>query len=384
MGKKVYVWSKATRYFHWILAPMVAVALISGEFKNAFLIHLSVGIALGGLLTFRLIWGFIGPTHALFKNFNFHLHDLLYYLFMLFKDRKTFVGHNPAASWATIFLIVFGFICTLSGIMLLGAQEGRGIFSHLYPSTAENLRWVHIWSKDIVLVVAIIHVIGALLEHFWHKTQIISSMIHGYKNVDAPDIKPTKFQEYFGFFSLAFSICLGFYTLIFPQGFMSNNKDAILYSHDNPNYAKECSECHNLMPTILLPKHSWHVVLSDPKDHFKEDLTKKVPHLASIKSYILDNSAETSSDKVAMGVLKTTEGKNIYRVTKTKYWKDIHSQIPRSAYKHPNIKRESNCSACHQNFGLTNYINLEDIKLTHFSNWDAIKIYLKMMKPEEE
>lgn len=382
MQRKAYVWSKITRYFHWILVCCIGITFISAEFESGLLYHIAFGSIAGGLLTFRLIWGFIGPTHAQFRNFDFSLSDLWYYLSNLFKDRKIYVGHNPAASWATVLLILFGFFCTVSGVFLLGSEEDRGIFSFLPVEYHETIFQIHLISKNIVGVVAIIHIIGAFLEHFWHKTKIINTMIDGYKNVDIPDIKTTSFQKFFGSFAILFSLFMGFFTLLLPNySVMTANTHEIIYHEVAPEFARQCSECHNLFPTTLLSAKSWKITLSDKTDHFKEDLSKKVPDFEKIKKYILANSAQSVSNEISRNILKSTEGKNVYRITRTRYWRDLHAQIPRKVYKeHPKIKSKSNCSACHDNFGITNYINDEDIHLRYFSMSEAFKIYLHLNK----
>jgi len=375
---QVYIWSKITRYFHWILVICITVTFASSYFENLFLLHISFGIIAGGLLTFRLLWGFIGPFYAQFKNFDFSLTDLFYYLTKLFKDKKTHIGHNPAASWATILLIVFGFFCTVSGVVLLGSQEDRGIFSLLHPTLSPFALQVHVISKNVVGIVAIIHIIGATLEHFFHKSDTVTSMIHGYKKIDAKPIVVTKFQNYLGTFAIIFSLWVGLFSLFFPQiSIMTKNYDEIVYTKDNPQFAKECSECHTLISPTFMTKSMWEIALENKKEHFKKDLTKDVPHFESIKKYILKNSAETSETEISQGVIQSTIGKFKYRITRTEYWKDIHRKIPRSAYKKESIESKSNCAACHMNFGKTNYINDEDISLKSFTLKEAATIYLK-------
>jgi cytochrome b len=377
MQQKAYIWSKITRYFHWILVVCIAITFISAEFENGLLWHIAFGSIAGGLLTFRLLWGIVGTKYEKFSHFNFSLSDLFYYLTKLFKDRKTYAGHNPAASWATVLLIIFGFFCTLSGVLLVGSEEDRGLFSFLDVAYYEDILKMHIISKNVVGIVALIHIVGAFLEHFWHKTKIINTMVDGYKNVNEEDIKTSKLQKFFGVFAIAFSIFIGFFTLFLPEySIMTKNTHEVFYHKDNPLFAKQCSECHNLYPPLLLSKASWSVVLEDPKQHFRETLNVKVPDFESIKKYILTNSAETHSNEISRNIMQSTKGKNIYRITRTRYWKDVHAFIPREAYKHPKIKTKSNCSACHKNFGLSNYINDEDISLEYFTPFEALKIYL--------
>lgn len=164
--KRIYVWSSVTRLFHWGLVAAVITTFISAEFENALLIHISAGATMGILLGLRIIWGFTGPKYSQFKNFNFNVKDLLHYFVKLFKDRRPFIGHNPAASWATMALIILSFFTVLSGWVLLGAQESRGLFSFLSGNELwiERALFCHTVTKNAILVVAIIHVVGAVFD----------------------------------------------------------------------------------------------------------------------------------------------------------------------------------------------------------------------------
>ncbi|NLC28552.1 MAG: cytochrome B, partial [Campylobacteraceae bacterium] len=122
-NNRIYVWSKVTRLFHWGLVAAFITTLISAKFSNALLIHVSAGSTMGILLFLRIIWGFTGPKYSRFRNFDFNLKDLLYYFLNLFKDKKLYIGHNPAASWATFLLIILGIATTFSGWLLMGASE---------------------------------------------------------------------------------------------------------------------------------------------------------------------------------------------------------------------------------------------------------------------
>lgn len=382
---RIYVWSAVTRFFHWGLVAAFITTLVSAYFENALLIHASAGSTMAILLTLRIFWGFTGPTYSQFKNFDFNLKDLLYYFANVFKDRKLYVGHNPAASWATFLLIVLGTLTSLTGWMLMGASEVRGAWAFLAhtDTAAQTLRWLHSLGKEMMLWVAVVHIIGATLEHFWHKTSIISSMVHGFKHapLHVKSIHPTPMQNRLGmgFLVLAFITGVGVWKWE-ESPLIGAHPDLIYYHEVFPEYAKECTSCHALMPPFVLPKHSWEIVLSDPKDHFFEDISAKVPHFASIKAYILANSAETAVNELAKGVVESAQGKNIYRVTRTRYWKDIHMNIPREAYEHPLIKSASHCDACHHSFGQTNYINDEDITLGAFGIWESAKIYVRSKK----
>ena len=70
MKVSVEIWDWPLRLFHWLLVIAVTGAYITGELGGELTDwHGRLGTLTLGLLVFRLVWGFIGPTHARFVNF---------------------------------------------------------------------------------------------------------------------------------------------------------------------------------------------------------------------------------------------------------------------------------------------------------------------------
>src|SRR5688500_13246239 len=68
--KEVYVWDFPTRLFHWLLALMIVLLVVTGKMGgNALEWHERCGYITLGLLLFRVLWGFIGNKNARFANF---------------------------------------------------------------------------------------------------------------------------------------------------------------------------------------------------------------------------------------------------------------------------------------------------------------------------
>jgi len=65
--KQVKVWDIVVRLFHWSLVVAFIIAYISGEDEGA--VHVYAGYIVIGLIAFRILWGYIGSTHARFKEF---------------------------------------------------------------------------------------------------------------------------------------------------------------------------------------------------------------------------------------------------------------------------------------------------------------------------
>ncbi|MDQ6955268.1 MAG: hypothetical protein Q9M20_07475 [Mariprofundaceae bacterium] len=80
--QNIEVWGLSLRVFHWLLVLSFFIAWWS-EGRDM-QIHMLAGSLTAGLLLYRLVWGFLGETHARFSSFTpsiptikQHLIDLL-------------------------------------------------------------------------------------------------------------------------------------------------------------------------------------------------------------------------------------------------------------------------------------------------------------------
>ncbi|MEW6164893.1 MAG: cytochrome b/b6 domain-containing protein [Pseudomonadota bacterium] len=159
---KAFVWDLPTRLFHWSLAALVVAAFVSAKIGNAAMVwHGRIGLAILGLLVFRLVWGCIGSTYARFARFVRGPAAVRAYLRGEWRGQ----GHNPLGA--------------LSVLALLGAlslQAATGLFAnddiafegYLYPLVGSELSARitgihHLLEKALMLLVAL-HV-GAIVFH---------------------------------------------------------------------------------------------------------------------------------------------------------------------------------------------------------------------------
>jgi cytochrome b len=116
MTVKVKVWDLPLRLFHWSLVLAVSAAIVTGEIGGEWADwHGRAGLAVLGLVVFRLVWGFIGTTHARFASFFPTPGRILAYL----KGAWQGVGHNPLGA-----LSVFALLA------IVAAQVGTGLLSN--------------------------------------------------------------------------------------------------------------------------------------------------------------------------------------------------------------------------------------------------------------
>ena len=70
MKKKIRIWDLPIRAFHWLLVLCIIGSLISVNIGgNAIEWHAYFGYCILTLLIFRIVWGFVGSTHARFSSF---------------------------------------------------------------------------------------------------------------------------------------------------------------------------------------------------------------------------------------------------------------------------------------------------------------------------
>ncbi|HXU92338.1 MAG TPA: cytochrome b/b6 domain-containing protein [Gallionella sp.] len=112
MTIEINVWDLPLRLFHWLLALAVAGAIITGEIGgNLIDWHGRIGVFIAGLLAFRIVWGFLGSTHARFASFFPTPARIAAYL----KGQWQRPGHNPLGA-----LSVFALLAALSLLVGLG------------------------------------------------------------------------------------------------------------------------------------------------------------------------------------------------------------------------------------------------------------------------
>ncbi|MCF6226003.1 MAG: cytochrome b/b6 domain-containing protein [Xanthomonadales bacterium] len=181
---QIRVWDPLIRFFHWALVSAFTIAYITED--NYLTIHSWAGYLIILLLCIRFVWGFTGTPYARFSNFSYSPREIIQFI----KDTlglkaKRYLGHNPAGA-VMIFLLMFSlFITTLSGILLLGAEEQAGPvaawFTQAESIWADPLEQVHEFFANFTLALIFIHLAGVLIESFIHKENLASAMITGLK-----------------------------------------------------------------------------------------------------------------------------------------------------------------------------------------------------------
>ncbi|SDH35109.1 cytochrome b/b6 domain-containing protein [Propionivibrio dicarboxylicus] len=188
MAHRTPVWDLPTRIFHWSLATLVAGAIISGKIGgNAIVWHGRIGLALVGLVVFRLAWGFLGSTHARFASFVPTPSRLRAYL----RGEWDGLGHNP-----------LGALSVLALLALIGAQLATGLLAnddiafqgHLAPLVAkelsDTLSSLHRLLINGLIGLIALHLAAIMFYAHVKRENLVKPMLTGWKETAAAPKTP--------------------------------------------------------------------------------------------------------------------------------------------------------------------------------------------------
>ncbi len=116
---------------------------------------------------------------------------------------------------------------------------------------------------------------------------------------------------------------------------------------NNPTYIEECGDCHFTYQPELLPSGSWEKIIAGLDDHFGEELEIDTESKNVILGYLIANSAEKSSAKRAVKIMRSLGNRTPMRITEIPYILEKHDEVDPNVFKNKSIGSLSNCQACH-------------------------------------
>jgi len=179
-SQRIRLWDLPTRLFHWLLVLCVATALVSGQIGGKLIeLHGKIGLVIVGLLTFRLVWGFIGSTYSRFAQFFPTMAKIRAYR----KGEWRGVGHNPMGALSVFGLIFLITVQVLSGLF---ANDDISFVGPLYgligKSLSDRLTGIHELFSNAVIALVVLHV-GAIVFYVRvRKQNLVRPMLTGWKD----------------------------------------------------------------------------------------------------------------------------------------------------------------------------------------------------------
>lgn len=183
-SSQIRVWDPLVRFFHWSLVTAFFIAYITED--DLLTVHSWAGYLILTLLLIRLVWGFIGTRYARFSDFIYSPRNIIQFLKDTVRLRaRRYLGHNPAGGAMVMILLFSLLLTTISGVLLLGAEEQAGPVAHWFTQSAgfwgDVLEELHEFFANFTLLLVFVHVIGVIVESLIHKENLVSAMLTGFK-----------------------------------------------------------------------------------------------------------------------------------------------------------------------------------------------------------
>ncbi len=186
----IQLWDLPTRLFHWLLLVLVMAAFFTGlSGGNLMAWHGRLGLAILGLLVFRLIWGLIGSTYARFSQFVRGPTVIVDYL----HGRWHGIGHNPLGALSVLALLGLLLCQVASGLFADDDIAFQGSLTVLV-STETSIWLTRLHRQSIWIIGALIALhVGAVLWHaLIRKENLIKPMLNGRQAVSDPTAQPAR------------------------------------------------------------------------------------------------------------------------------------------------------------------------------------------------
>ena len=169
----VPVWDPLVRAFHWSLVVAFFGAYLLGDDGGA--LHQAFGFGAVGLVTLRLLWGFVGSRHARFSSFVPSKGVLLRYLKDVLAHKEArYLGHNPAGA-AMIVALLAAIIATGTSGWLMTTDAFWG---------SEAAEAIHEWAANGTLLLVGLHIAGVAFSSLRHRENLVRAMVTGRKRID--------------------------------------------------------------------------------------------------------------------------------------------------------------------------------------------------------
>jgi cytochrome b len=345
----IRVWDLGVRLFHWLLVLAVGVALVTGLYgpRSALSLHIAAGAAIGALLAFRILWGFLGSTYARFSIFPVSPSAISADLMGLAAGRRPgYLGHNPLGRLMVLALLAMLALLVTTGVVVLGGVDKQGplAFAMSYAAGRATLE-IHQALAYGLLAMICGHFLGVAYEQAHGRTDLVLAMINGKKAALAADhvARPASARP----------ILAGLFILLLLAGaahqilaLSARPAFGVPAGPLEPIYVKECGSRHMAYPPSLAPSSCWIAIMGGLPDHFGEDASLEPDLVSRIRAYLTMNSAE-KWDTRAAHELALANPSDPLRPTATPFWTRMHRRIPETVFKSREIGAKSACDKCH-------------------------------------
>jgi cytochrome b len=179
----IRVWDLPIRVFHWLLVLCIVGSLVSANLgNNAVEWHAYFGYSVLTLLIFRILWGFVGSTHARFTSFFPNREKILNYLQ---GNAPRVLGHNPLGALSVFALLLVLSVQVLTGLFVDDEITFQGpLAKYVSNSLVSILSEIHEGNQVVIYTLITIHIAAIIYYKKFKGEDLITPMIRGDKEID--------------------------------------------------------------------------------------------------------------------------------------------------------------------------------------------------------
>ncbi len=178
------IWDLPLRLFHVSLIILVIGSILSAKL-NRLDFHQYFGVAMLGLLFFRILWGFFGTYYSRFKTFNLSIIDALS---QFSKTDSIKSIRTPIGSYSTLIFIIVLLLLSVSGLFTSDDILYDAPLAFLTPNHTSYLTNIHNILHYFLYALIATHVLAILYYQIIKKMKIIERVIDGYSRIEKSNI----------------------------------------------------------------------------------------------------------------------------------------------------------------------------------------------------
>jgi len=209
---KVLVWDLPLRLFHWLLVLLVVVSFVSAKIGgNAMQFHLLSGYAILAMLLIRILWGFIGGTHARFASFIRGPAAVISYLRGLSgHEAGRHLGHNPAGAWSVILMLAVLLAQVATGLFANDDIATEGPLAKLVSKAlSDRITGIHHVNVKLLYALIVLHLSAIAFYVFYKRDNLVKPMLTGFKDAAAGAGETAQYQGKTWLAAVLLAACAG-------------------------------------------------------------------------------------------------------------------------------------------------------------------------------
>jgi cytochrome b len=179
------VWDLPVRLFHWLLTAAILGAWVTHKMgTGAFAWHRWFGYACLVLVTFRIVWGFVGTSHARFADFLRGPAAVGRYARNWLSPRSvSHLGHNPLGGWMVVVLLALVAADGITGLFANDEIFSTGpLYGYVSDETSDQLSAWHRVLADALWYAIGLHVLAITAYLVLRGENLIGPMLTGRKS----------------------------------------------------------------------------------------------------------------------------------------------------------------------------------------------------------